>query len=77
MSLIGAKEDGKRITLVSVPDVLVTGDAAHMARKSDNFSGPGKCTLFWSVPGPGNAWECYELPGKVARRVPERENQYM
>ena len=72
MSLIGAKEGGKRMTLVSVSDVLVTGDAAHMARKSVHFPGPEKCILFWSVPGPGNAWKRYELPGKVARRRPER-----
>ena len=34
--------------------------------------GQEKCTLFRSVPGPGNAWKRYELPGKVARRRPER-----
>ena len=55
MSLIGAKKDRKRMSLVNTPDVLVTGDAAHMARKSVHFSGPEKCTLFWSVSGPRNA----------------------
>ena len=37
-SLVGAKKDRKRRSLVNTPDVLVTGDAADMARKSIYFS---------------------------------------
>ena len=73
MSLFGAKRGGKRMSLVNTPDVLVTGIAAHMAGKSGHLSGPEKCTLSRSVPGPGNARKRYESPGKVARRRPERE----
>ena len=38
-SLVGAKKDRKRRSLVNTPDVLVTGDAADVARKSIHFSG--------------------------------------
>ena len=70
MSLFGAKKGGKRRSLVNTPDVLVTGDAAHMAREIVHFPGPEKCALFCSVSGPRNVWKRYELPSKVARPVP-------